>query len=106
MQLNDFPSIPQSSPRVSGVLEVDLSPAAGEHGYFTARDAAALIPLIPVGVTVELRLGNTTPLGETFGPLVDELRPAGAIIVRGTKPAAVAAMYQGLHAAYAQAGAA
>lgn len=91
--------------RLSGVLEVDVTPAADEFGYFTGRDAARLVPEIPVGVTVELLLGSCTPLDTLLGPLIEELRSAGSIVVRGSNPKAVASVYRALQIAYARAGA-
>jgi hypothetical protein len=92
--------------RISGLLEVDLSPAVDDLGYFTGRDAAALVPAIPAGVTVELCIGNGTPLDGLLGPLISELRPAGAVVVRGTNSNGIAKVYDALAIAYARKGAA
>ena len=91
---------------LSGVLLVDLTPAADEFGWIEGRAAANLVPAIPQGVAVELHIGGNAPLDGLLGPLIEELRAAGSITVVGTNPAGVAAVYRALSIAFARTGAA
>lgn len=91
---------------LSGVLLIDLTPAADEFGYIEGRAAARLVPVIPEGVAVELHIGGKSPLGGLLGPLIEELRPAGSLTVVGTNPAGIAAVYRALEIAFARTGAA
>jgi hypothetical protein len=80
---------------VSGVLQVDLSPAA-RSGYIEGRAAAGLLPHIPRGVSVELQIGPHSPVIGLEGPLIDALRHAGSVVVVGSSAAGVSALYNAL----------
>ena len=80
---------------VSGVLQVDLTPAA-RAGYIEGRAAAGLLPNIPVGVCVEIQIGPHSPVLGLEAPLIDALRSAGSVVVVGSSAAGVSALYNAL----------